>query len=503
MAEKKELINIIESDETKKRLENAKIIRDFEVFDFADSTNQAKQLENYNKSTDKNFKRKPEMSGILDKDIIDNQYKPIIAEFKKVLSEAKTQEEFDNVIENFGKEKVEKIKTEIDTVLKDVKSMAENLKDKNSFSEITKEDLVNNNSMVKITVEANQKLEKLINNGSIEDIAYKPSTYAFTDNVGEVGSIGQGDILKKLKTTQLGEFIQNSKALDKEIVKSNADGSLRTHNYYKNIEVTNENGEKKIDNIRVKDNHFVNIKDVAKGAVLKELNAVFQKQTTEIVELRREGKNPAKDKSFSNLDDVKILLGKTAMDYVQEDNELGKNLVTQFQKNIAGLMPEKVNSENIEIVKNTAKFASYNPMEYLKNDQYLDSKYTKEMVKANAGVVRSLPDRVVKYGSVTEELNEKLKSSPDSKFLNNLKEYVEAVKDKKKDEFLAKEKAEYEAKKGEKGNATQKAVEDTQSEIADQEKKKAEKTDETMSAPINENKYDDVEPEIIDDEMPF
>ena len=128
--------SIIGSEEAKKRLENAKIIRDFEVFDFADSTNQAKQIENYNKlsAEEKSKKRKPELSGILEKDIIDTQYKPILAEFKKALSEVKTQEEFDNVIENFGKEKVEKLKEEVNTSLKDVKNMAENLKDKNSFS---------------------------------------------------------------------------------------------------------------------------------------------------------------------------------------------------------------------------------------------------------------------------------------------------------------------------------------------------------------------------------
>ena len=503
--------SIIGSEETKKRLENAKIIRDFEVFDFADSTNQAKQIENYNKlsAEDKAKKRKPELSGILEKDIIDTQYKPILAEFKKALSEVKTQEEFDNVIENFGKEKVEKLKEEVNTSLKDVKNMAENLKDKNSFSEITKEDLANNNSAIKMIVEANQKVENLINNGDIENIAYKPSTYDYVDNVGEVGSLGQGDILKKLKTTPIGEFIQNSKALDKEIVKSNVDGSLKTHNYYKNVEVVNDNGEKKNENIYVKNNHFVYIKDVAKGAVLKELNNVLQKQTKEIIDLQKEGKNPAKNKSFSNLDDVKVLLGKTAMNYVQEDNELGKELVTQFQKNIAGLMPEKVSNENFNNVKDTAKFASYNPMGYLKNEQYLDYNYTKEMVTANAGVIRSLPDKVVKYKSVSDVLNKKIdtavKEKKDTKFLDSLKEYVEAVKDNKKDEFLAKEKAEREAKKVEKNNnATQKATNDTNKEIEENEKKQVEQE----KAGANKEKLDvEIEDEYIEpadyDEVPF
>ena len=358
-------------------------------------------------------------------------------------------------------------------------------------------------------VEANQKVENLINNGDIENIAYKPSTYDYVDNVGEVGSLGQGDILKKLKTTPIGEFIQNSKALDKEIVKSNADGSLKTHNYYKNVEVVNDNGEKKNENIYVKNNHFVYIKDVAKGAVLKELNNVLQKQTKEIIDLQKEGKNPAKNKSFSNLDDVKVLLGKTAMNYVQEDNELGKELVTQFQKNIAGLMPEKVSNENFNNVKDTAKFASYNPMGYLKNEQYLDYNYTKEMVTANAGVIRSLPDKVVKYKSVSDVLNKKIdtavKEKKDTKFLDSLKEYVEAVKENKKDEFLAKEKAEREAKKVEKNNnATQKATNDTNKEIEENEKKQVEQE----KAGANKEKLDvEIEDEYIEpadyDEVPF
>ena len=53
--------SIIGSEETKKRLENAKIIRDFEVFDFADSTNQAKQIENYNLNGRKNVYREEKL----------------------------------------------------------------------------------------------------------------------------------------------------------------------------------------------------------------------------------------------------------------------------------------------------------------------------------------------------------------------------------------------------------------------------------------------------------
>ena len=173
------------------------------------------------------------------------------------------------------------------------------------------------------------------------------------------------------------------------------------------------------------------------------------------------------------------------------------------------IMPEKVTNENLSNVIDTAKIASYNPMEYLKNNQYLDYNYTKEMVTANAGVIRSLPDKVVKYKSVTDVLNEKIstavKNKKDTKFLDNLKEYVEAVTNNKKDEFLAKEKAEREAKKEEKNNnATQKATNDTNKEIEETEKKQAEKENVGATNDKGNVEIEDDYTEPADyDEVPF
>ena len=75
------------------------------------------------------------------------------------------------------------------------------------------------------------------------------------------------------------------------------------------------------------------------------------------------------------------------------------------------------------------------------------------MVKEVSKVVRDLPDDVVKYKSVTNALEEKIKSDKTSEstkeFAKKQLEYVNAVKSGKKEEFLAKEKAEWEEKKWE------------------------------------------------------
>ena len=134
------------------------------------------------------------------------------------------------------------------------------------------------------------------------------------------------------------------------------------------------------------------------------------------------------------------------------------------------------------------------------------------MVKEVSKVVRDLPDDIVKkYKSVTNALDEKIKSDKTSEstkeFAKKQLEYVNAVKSGKKEEFLAKEKAEWEEKSG---KSEKNSVEDAKANQEKSEKEaKEEKTkveEKTKEEPNLEefeefDKADEIE--VSDDEFPF
>ena len=135
------------------------------------------------------------------------------------------------------------------------------------------------------------------------------------------------------------------------------------------------------------------------------------------------------------------------------------------------------------------------------------------MVKEVSKVVRDLPDDIVKYKSVTNALEEKIKSEKTSEstkeFAKKQLEYVNAVKGGKKEEFLAKEKAEWEEKSG---KSEKNSIEDAKgnqekSEKEIEEQKKEEKTSSDKSKTDYEEDYGEYEEDTPtiedDDEFPF
>ena len=128
------------------------------------------------------------------------------------------------------------------------------------------------------------------------------------------------------------------------------------------------------------------------------------------------------------------------------------------------------------------------------------------MVKEVSKVVRDLPDDIVKnYKSVTNALDEKIKSDKTSEstkeFAKKQLEYVNAVKSGKKEEFLAKEKAEWEEKSG---KSEKNSVEDAK---ANQEKSEKEAKEEKTKEEPNLEEFEEFdkadEIEVSDDEFPF
>ena len=265
------------------------------------------------------------------------------------------------------------------------------------------------------------------------------------------------------------------------------------------------------------------MKDKIKLSVLKELDdTMFSQKNTQIRYNSDVKTNPDTPKpDFTETEyAIKLIDEKFVKKYeVKNDNgevdkektENFKELAKNFQEHTGNLFP-KITDENSSEISKFGRIAGYNPS-ILKGEQEKNTYFVKEMVKEVSKVVRDLPDDIVKnYKSVTNALDEKIKSDKTSEstkeFAKKQLEYVNAVKSGKKEEFLAKEKAEWEEKSG---KSEKNSVEDAK---ANQEKSEKEAKEEKTKVEVEEKTkkeeptFEDFEEEvnveeISDDEFPF
>lgn len=507
MADKKTVIRATEEEKAKK-IEGTLQLRDFTLGDFLTDENVKKVKESSTAKTDKDGNKIAlYQSGLASREAIQEIYVPMVANFKEALGKANTQEEFDEVVNNFTNNEIEKLKA-------DQKEMSEDFTKKTGkqFDEVTEDDLKGFSSKAKKDYGELKKINEVLNIENLDKLPLRPSTYAFSDNTAS-GKILENAV-EDLQKKDIGKFIENNETLSQKVTLLDKNGKVKEHafNQY-------QKGEK----ITKVEPNVHDMKDKLKLSVLKELdNAMFSQKNTLIrynSDVKENPDTPKPDftetgyainlinEKFVNKYEAKNDNGEVDKEKTESFKELAKN----FQEHTGNLFP-KITDENSSEVSKYGRIAGYNPS-ILKGEQEKNTFFVKEMVKEVSKVVRDLPDDIVKnYKSVTNALEEKIKSEKTSEstkeFAKKQLEYVNAVKGGKKEEFLAKEKAEWEEKSG---KSEKNSIEDAKgnqekSEKEIEEQKKEEKTSSDKSKTEYEDDYSEYEddtPVIDDDEFPF
>ena len=507
MADKKTVIGATEEEKAKK-IEGTLQLRDFTLGDFLTDENVKKVKESSTAKTDKDGNKIAlYQSGLASREAIQEIYVPMVANFKEALGKANTQEEFDEVVNNFTNNEIEKLKA-------DQKEMSEDFTKKTGkqFDEVTEDDLKGFSSKAKKDYGELKKINEVLNIENLDKLPLRPSTYAFSDNTAS-GKILENAV-EDLQKKDIGKFIENNETLSQKVTLLDKNGKVKEHafNQY-------QKGEK----ITKVEPNVHDMKDKLKLSVLKELdNAMFSQKNTLIrynSDVKENPDTPKPDftetgyainlinEKFVNKYEAKNDNGEVDKEKTESFKESAKN----FQEHTGNLFP-KITDENSSEVSKYGRIAGYNPS-ILKGEQEKNTFFVKEMVKEVSKVVRDLPDDIVKnYKSVTNALEEKIKSEKTSEstkeFAKKQLEYVNAVKGGKKEEFLAKEKAEWEEKSG---KSEKNSIEDAKgnqekSEKEIEEQKKEEKTSSDKSKTEYEDDYSEYEddtPVIDDDEFPF
>ena len=507
MADKKTVIRATEEEKAKK-IEGTLQLRDFTLGDFLTDENVKKVKESSTAKTDKDGNKIAlYQSGLASREAIQEIYVPMVANFKEALGKANTQEEFNEVVNNFTNNEIEKLKA-------DQKEMSEDFTKKTGkqFDEVTEDDLKGFSSKAKKDYGELKKINEVLNIENLDKLPLRPSTYAFSDNTAS-GKILENAV-EDLQKKDIGKFIENNETLSQKVTLLDKNGKVKEHafNQY-------QKGEK----ITKVEPNVHDMKDKLKLSVLKELdNAMFSQKNTLIrynSDVKENPDTPKPDftetgyainlinEKFVNKYEAKNDNGEVDKEKTESFKELAKN----FQEHTGNLFP-KITDENSSEVSKYGRIAGYNPS-ILKGEQEKNTFFVKEMVKEVSKVVRDLPDDIVKnYKSVTNALEEKIKSEKTSEstkeFAKKQLEYVNAVKGGKKEEFLAKEKAEWEEKSG---KSEKNSIEDAKgnqekSEKEIEEQKKEEKTSSDKSKTEYEDDYSEYEddtPVIDDDEFPF
>ena len=507
MADKKTVVRATEEEKAKK-IEGTLQLRDFTLGDFLTDENVKKVKESSTAKTDKDGNKIAlYQSGLASREAIQEIYVPMVANFKNALGKANTQEEFDEVVNNFANNEIEKLKA-------DQKEMSEDFtkKTRKQFDEVTEDDLKGFSSKTKKDYDDLKKINEVLNIENLDKLALRPSTYAFTDNTAS-GKILE-NVVEDLKNKDIGKFIENNETLSQKVTLIDKDGKVKEHAF---------NQYQKGEPITKVEPNVHDMKDKIKLSVLKELDdTMFSQKNTQIRYNSDVKTNPDTPKpDFTETEyAIKLLDEKFVKKYeVKNDNgevdkektESFKELAKNFQEHAGNLFP-KITDENSSEVSKYGRVAGYNPS-ILKGEQEKNTYFVKEMVKEVSKVVRDLPDDIVKnYKSVTNALDEKIKSEKTSEstkeFAKKQLEYVNAVKSGKKEEFLAKEKAEWEEKSG---KSEKNSVEDAK---ANQEKSEKEAKEEKVKVEVEEKTkkeeptFEDFEEEvngeeISDDEFPF
>ena len=507
MADKKTVIRATEEEKAKKN-EGTLQLRDFTLGDFLTDENVKKVKESSTAKTDKDGNKIAlYQSGLASREAIQEIYVPMVANFKNALGKANTQEEFDEVVNNFTNNEIEKLKA-------DQKEMSEDFTKKTGkqFDEVTEDDFKGFSSKAKKDYGELKKINEVLNIENLDKLPLRPSTYAFTDNTAS-GKILENAV-EDLQKKDIGKFIENNETLSQKVTLLDKDGKVKEHAF---------NQYQKGEQITKVEPNVHDMKDKVKLSVLKELdNAMFSQKNTLIrynSDVKENPDTPKPDftetgyainlinEKFVNKYEAKNDNGEVDKEKTESFKELAKN----FQEHTGNLFP-KITDENSSEITKYGRVAGYNPS-ILKGGQEKNTYFVKEMVKEVSKVVRDLPDDIVKnYKSVTNALEEKIKSEKTSEstkeFAKKQLEYVNAVKGGKKEEFLAKEKAEWEEKSG---KSEKNSIEDAKGNQEKSEKeienqKKEEKTSSDKSKTDYEEEYPEYEddtPVIEDDEFPF
>ena len=514
-----------------------KEIREFKIGDFL--------TEEFKNSTTKQGAK--EENGVIDYDTIQKHYKPAVVELKAEMGKAKTQEEFDNIVENFGKDYEEKLSKKVSDSLNKLKKVNDNLPELaevNSFSEIKPETISKLDDEDKKKVTEMQGVEKLIKEDLMKDIALRPSTYSFDKNVGDMGEFSrEKDIISLVaggtNELSMAEKIKNNKTLNENYDLQQINGTPIQYTVEKDLP-TDDTGrpiQGAVAETETK-NVSTNPASVIKEQVLGELLSKAKEQEKELLDLNTAKKQGIKDKnetvSYDGLSDVKLLLAKdekfeNAFKYRAKehnvegfDKEKAGAFAKHFKEQVAELMPSKedLTTKSVRNFENSAKIASYNPQDLLKDKQEESFTFVGAMFRENPSSIRDIPDDLVKQNTVIQKIaDEKLGKSTDpnkSKYalqsptkiaeVNRQLDYIEAVKNGTKDEYVAKEKEEFKAslgkgnKKEEKSDKTgiEEAKTATQSEKSEVKKDEAVETKKEEPTEVQKN-----EPAKGKDEFPF
>ena len=504
MADKKTVVRATEEEKAKK-IEGTLQLRDFTLGDFLTDENVKKVKESSTAKTDKDGNKIAlYQSGLASREAIQKVYVPMVANFKNALGKANTQEEFDDVVDNFAKKEIEKLTNAKEKLLSNFNKIHD--LDLKSFDELSEKNFEKLDFYEKDDYMKGKHIEDVLKIENLDKLALRPSTYAFTDNTAS-GKILE-NVVEDLKNKDIGKFIENNETLNQKVTLIDKDGKVKEHAF---------NQYQKGEPITKVEPNVHDMKDKIKLSVLKELDdTMFSQKNTQIRYNSDVKTNPNTPKpDFTETEyAIKLLDEKFVKKYeVKNDNgevdkektESFKELAKNFQEHAGNLFPK------ITDVYKFGRVAGYNTS-ILKDGQEKNTYFVKEMVKEVSKVVRDLPDDIVKnYKSVTNALDEKIKSDKTSEstkeFAKKQLEYVNAVKSGKKEEFLAKEKAEWEEKSG---KSEKNSVEDAKANQEKSEKEaKEEKTkveEKTKEEPNLEefkelDKADEIE--VSDDEFPF
>lgn len=293
----------------------ANTIREFEIGDFLTKEFKEKSTKEASKKT----------NGIIPYETMQEVYKPLVVELKKQMGNAKTQEEFDNVIDNFGKDQEKKLQGQLTQSLEKLKKVNDNVEELqkvNSFSEITSEIAAKLDDEDKKKVTKMQGIETLIKEDVLKDMPLRPSTYTLDSNVGDMGKFSkETDILeiirddKEYEGHNISERIKNNAKLnetyemhrmDNSPIEYKVKGEIQTDKFGNPI----DNGKQAEETKVVTRQPALLVKEAVLGEVLNKIDSQNKEELDRNKELKKakEGKeaNP-KDLSFKPHERVKNL----------------------------------------------------------------------------------------------------------------------------------------------------------------------------------------------------
>lgn len=502
----------------------SKTIKEFKLGDFLETK--------FKESTDK--KGAKEENGVIDYETVQKHYVPAVVELKKEMGKASTQEQFDDIVENFGKNYEAKLQKTVDDSLAKLKKVNDNipeLAEVKTFTEIPADTVAKLDDEDKKKVADMQGVEKLIKEDLMKDIALRPSTYSFDKNVGDMGKFSrEKDVVSLIagnsSELSMGEKIKNNKTLNENYELSQIDGTPIQYAVEKQV-ATDENGRPIAGAVAEKEfkNITANPASIIKEQVLGELFKEAKAQEQELLDFNMAKKDGTKPKdatvSYDGLSDVKLLLGKdekfeNAFKYRAKehnvegfDKEKASTFAKKFKEEVADLMPSKdeLSTKGVRNFENSAKIASYNPKDLLKDKQEENFSFVGSMFRQNPSAIRDIPDDLVKSNTIIQKIaDEKLgkgdtKSNYALKNANKINEvhrqldYIEAVKNGTKEEFLEKEREDFKKSLGKSTTKSDKsAIEDaktaTQAEktTVSEPKKEEVKNEEPKKNEVNEPK---------------